>query len=159
MCWMPLLAARFCRLRSRGFFPHEGGFSSECWRCGFSPGDFAHIFWHCSKLQQYWREVLDLTNKVASTNLPLQMEICILGLIENIVPTITKRTLTGLLLFYARKNIAIQWKKPNPPSITQWKHLVNDSLPLYKDTYANRGCPLKFDKVWRKWMETMNIAQ
>lgn len=53
----------------------------------------------------------------------------------------------------------MQWKKPNPPSITQWKRLVNENLPLYKDTYANRGCPLKFDKVWRKWMEILNISQ
>lgn len=73
--------------------------SPECWRCGSSPGDFAHIFWHCPKIQQYWREVLDLTNKVASTNLSPLMEICILGLLENVVPTIAKRTLTSLLLF------------------------------------------------------------
>lgn len=141
------------------FTPHRlhvmnSDHSSECWRCGTSPGDFSHIFWQCPKVQQYWGEVLNLTNKVALTNIPQTMEICLLGLIENLVPTIAKRTMIGLL-FYARKNTALQWKKPNPPSSAQWKRLVNDSLLLYKDTYANRGCPLKFDKVWRNWMETL----
>lgn len=133
--------------------------SSECWRCGTSPGDFSHIFWHCPKVQQYWSEVLNLTNRVALPTLPQVMDVCLLGLIETLVPTIAKHTMIVLLLFYARKNIAMQWKKPTSPSLVQWKRLVNDNLPLYKDTYANRGCPLKFDKVWRTWLDELDTAQ
>lgn len=131
---------------------------SECWRCGISPGDFSHIFWHCPKIQRYWSEVLDTVNRVASTTLPHAMEVCLLGLIETLVPTMAKRTLVGLLLFYARKNIAIWWKKPAPPSLTQWKSLVNNNLPLYRDTYFNRGCPMKYDRVWRTWLEDVETA-
>lgn len=43
------------------------------------------------------------------------MPICILGLIEQFIPTTAGRTLVGLLLFYARKAIALRWKKPPPP--------------------------------------------
>lgn len=81
------------------------------------------------------------------------MEVCLLGLVEAIVPTVAKRTLISLLLFYARKNIAMQWKKSSPPSLSRWKQLVNNSLPLYKDTYMNRGCPKKYDNVLRNWLE------
>lgn len=132
--------------------------SPKCWRCSYTPGDFSHIFWHCPKIQQFWGEVLGLINKIASTNLPLSMEICMLGLIKKLVPAVAKRTMIGLLLFYARKTITFQWKKPYPPTNVQWKRLVNDNLPLYKDTYLNRGCQLKFNKVWSGWLEEMNIA-
>ena len=106
----------------------------------------------------YWEAVLELTNKIAGTNLPLTMEVCLLGIIDNVVRTSAKRTLVSVLLFYARKNVAMHWKKPSPPSLVQWRRLVNTSLPLYKDTYANRGCPQKYDRVWRVWVEEPETA-
>ena len=132
--------------------------SAECWRCGVSPGDFTHIFWTCPKIQQYWTEVLDLIGLVALITVPITMEVCLLGLIETLVPTVAGRTLIGLLLFYARKNIAMNWKKPTMPSLAQWKRLVNESLPLYKDTYESRGCPLKYGKIWRTWLAEPTTA-
>lgn len=35
-------------------------------------------------------------------------------------------------------------EKPSSSSIQFWKQLVNSSLPLYQETYSNRGCPIKF---------------
>lgn len=67
-----------------------------------------------------WDDIWDLPCKtLVSTpaTLPRVMEVCLLGLIETLVPTIAKCTLAGILLFYARKNIAMQWKKPNPPPL------------------------------------------
>lgn len=86
------------------------------------------------------------------------MPICILGLIEQFIPTTAGRTLVGLLLFYARKAIALSWKKTTPPSLTLWKQLINNSLPLYKKTYINRGCLLKYEKVWSKWLTDPSTA-
>lgn len=82
-----------------------------------------------------------MINLVASVTLPMMMEVSLLGLIETIVPTVAKRTLIGLLLFYACKNFAMHWKKHTVPSLAHWKRLINESLPFYKDTYVNRGCP------------------
>lgn len=41
---------------------------------------------------------------------------------------------------------------PSASSLSQWKQLVNNSLAIYKDTYMNRGCPMKYDKVWHTWL-------
>lgn len=86
------------------------------------------------------------------------MSICILGLVEQLIPTVAGRTLVGLLLFYARKAIALSWRKPTPPPLSLWKQLINNSLPLYKDTYDNRGCPNKYSKVWSKWLADPSTA-
>lgn len=44
-----------------------------------------------------------MINRVALITLPPVMEICLLGLIETLIPTIAKRTLVGLLLFLRPK--------------------------------------------------------
>lgn len=103
------------------------------------PGDFAHVFWTCLAIVGYWEEILLFINQVTAVPLQRPMSICMLGLIEQLIPTFAGRTLVGLLLFYARKAIALCWRKPTPPPLSLWKQLVNNSLPLYKDTYANRG--------------------
>lgn len=65
--------------------------SPECRRCSTLPGDFLHIFWHCLRLQYYWSEVRDLINLVASVTILMTMEVCLLGLIETIIPTVAKK--------------------------------------------------------------------
>lgn len=87
-----------------------------CWRCGGTPGDFTHIFWTCPAIVGYWREILDFITQITSVPLQPSMSICILGLTEQLIPTVAGRTLVGLLLFYARKAIALSWRKPTPPS-------------------------------------------
>lgn len=45
------------------------------------------------------------------------MAVSLLGLVENVIPTVAKRILVSLPLFYSRKAIPMQWKKsaPIPP--------------------------------------------
>lgn len=86
------------------------------------------------------------------------MSICLLGLVEQLIPTVAGRTMgygVGLLLFYA---ITLHWKKPAPPTSIFWKRLVNKNLPLYKDTYINRGYPKKYQMVWSKWLAEPSTA-
>lgn len=116
---------------------------SERWRCDHSPGDFSHIFWSCPAITGFWSEVLFVI-RVSVTKISSSMEFCILDLVENLIPIAAERTPVGLL-FYARKAIALYWKKQVPPSIFFWKSLVNNSVPLYKDTYVNRGCLSQYD--------------
>lgn len=87
---------------------------------------------------------------------------------HHIVPTLhsnmyigsdrTNNPWSGNFSFTPRKAIALSWRKPTPPPISLWKQLVNNSLPLYKDCYVNRGCPQKYDKVWSKWLVDSSTA-
>lgn len=88
--------------------------SSECWRCGTSPVDFSHIFWYCPEVQKYWTEVLALINLVASVSIQPSMEVCLLRLLENILPTVARRTLIGLLLFMPGKTQLCSGGNPLP---------------------------------------------
>lgn len=85
-----------------------------CWRCGGTPRDFAHIFWNCPAIVGYWKEVLTFITQVTTIPLQPSMSICMLDLIEELIPTVVGRTLVGSPLFYARKAIALSWRKPTP---------------------------------------------
>lgn len=127
--------------------------SSEYWRCGMNQVDFKHIFWTCPYIAIFRVEVMDLLNSITSAPLPVSMSVCLLGLVETILPTMSERVFANITFFYARKAIVLHWKKPWSPTLSYWKQLVNNNLPLYRDTYMNRGRPSKYDKVWARWLE------
>ena len=127
--------------------------SQNCWRCVVEPGDFIHIFWLCPKIVAFWSEILTMIARVTSVRLEQEVEICLLGLIEGNAISKERKTQIGLLLFYARKVIVLNWKKIEAPSIAQWKNLVNSNLILYRETYCNRGHGEKYRRIWANWIE------
>lgn len=94
--------------------------SSEFWRCGYTTGNFTHIYWSFPKIRNYWEEVPSLISLVTSLSIQPSMYVCLLGLVDALASTTAKRTLISLLLLYARKQIAMQWNKPTRPSVSQW---------------------------------------
>lgn len=63
----------------------------------------------------FWKEVLGVIAEVTSVTLERKLGICLLGLVENIIPMVVKRTQIGLLLFYARKANTLSLKKKTAP--------------------------------------------
>ena len=102
----------------------------NCWRCAGTPGNFIHIFWTCPKIRWFWREVLRVIEEVMLVQLDLEAGTCLLGLVEETLAPREKRRQVGLLLFYARKAIVLNWKKVETPSVVQWKNLINNNLSL-----------------------------
>lgn len=84
----------------------------------------------------------------------MTIRVCLLGLVDEVVPARAMRTMLNVLLFYSRKAILPAWKKPEAPNISSWKGIVNSMLPYYKATYEARGCMKKFDKVWHMWFNS-----
>lgn len=71
---------------------------------------------------------------------PLTIRVCLLGLVEEVVPSRAHITLLNILFFYGRK--------AGVPDLVFWKGLVHSMIPFYKATYLFRGCRKKFEKVW-----------
>lgn len=67
------------------------------------------------------------------------IHVCLFGLVENIIPTVAEPYLVSLSLFYALGKVLT-------------------CLPFYKDTYINRGCTKKYDRVWSKWLAEPSSA-
>lgn len=65
--------------------------SAKCWRYGASRGDFKHIFWTCPYIAIFWGEVVYLLNTITSAPIPVSMSVCLLGLVEATVRTVSDR--------------------------------------------------------------------
>uniref|UniRef100_A0A803JSY9 Reverse transcriptase domain-containing protein n=1 Tax=Xenopus tropicalis TaxID=8364 RepID=A0A803JSY9_XENTR len=117
-----------------------------------SPFERALVKWRQSAptiTDEQWEEATD------SGYIPhiLAIEFCIFGVMDEVIPLNKTRILCRSLLFYAKKNIILNWLKPTTPTISQWLNLVNKMLPMIKLTYEARGIPDKFDRVWGTWVD------
>lgn len=93
------------------------------------------------------RKGISIINTIAKLSIVPTVSLCLLGLVEELVPTVAERSMLSLHFFYAHKAITMSWKKAAFPSPQFWKHLVNVNLTLCKETYANMGCLKKYSKV------------
>lgn len=88
--------------------------SSFCWHCSSMHARFLQIFWECPGIELYWKEVLASTTSVTTIPIIPSIEVCLLSLVDSLVPTNAIRT---LLLFFARKLIILSCKKTLTPSL------------------------------------------
>lgn len=132
--------------------------SAECWRCSHSPADANHIFWKCPHVQRFWSGITSCISGLLSVPIPMTVRVCLLGLVDDVVPSHALQTMLNILLFYGRKAILLNWKKPGAPGLAFWKELVNSMLPYYKTAYKARGCMKKFDKVWQTWYNASTMV-
>lgn len=57
-----------------------------CGRCRQHNGDLIHLLLRCPKLHRYWSVFIGTLNLVFSSNVPLDVIGCILGVLEEVIP-------------------------------------------------------------------------
>lgn len=119
-------------------------YSDRCPNCNTDAGTFLHVVWSCPLLQQFWREVVQYISLIGNLTVALDPRVLLLGICDTLTTNTHKRLFIFYALFYARKAILISWKQADPPTVGQWKTLIDKTLPLYKLTYMSRKCPKKF---------------
>lgn len=137
------------RLHKMGRVP-----SPACFRCDAVRSDFWHMIWACPVIQGFWVEVMDLLSAILGYTVPLTPDICLFGILDEEVWQHYTRTFLRESLFLARKAIALRWMGDRPPSLSQWRTLVNSVIPYNSTVYKSRGCPSKFGKVWGLWCDS-----
>uniref|UniRef100_A0A803JZ26 Reverse transcriptase zinc-binding domain-containing protein n=1 Tax=Xenopus tropicalis TaxID=8364 RepID=A0A803JZ26_XENTR len=126
---------------------------SKCVKCNMAEAGFLHLIWDCPKVLTYWTEVTHYIEEHLSLPGIRSPEVCLLGIIDELIPLQKSRTLLRSLVFYAKKVVIMKWMSPIPPTIQQWIELINGTLPLIRLTYNARGVPEKFEKIWEPWLD------
>lgn len=134
------------------------GVEDVCPKCRQSVGTFFHVVWSCPILQTYWREVVSDINGVAGLHLDVDPLVFLLGITDNLATTKHTKLFVFYAAYYARKEILLRWKLPDPPTTKAWRAQVNAILPMYKLTYMGRNCPHKFEKIWAAWVEAKHLT-
>lgn len=127
-------------------------YSPLCPRCGGSDGTFFHILWSCAVIQDYWSHIVRFIHDKMGSPLTLCPKQCLLGVFPNPDSNKYHHMLLQETLFTARLLIARKWLRVMPPTIREWVAAVNAVLPYKKETYAHRGSPAKYGKIWDTWL-------
>ena len=127
-------------------------FDPTCDRCKQEPASLLHMFWTCSKLQNYWKNIFDVLAKACGVILKPCAFIAIFGV--NVDGRLTKDQ-TSLIAFstiMARRRILLNWKNAQPPAYGHWVRDVMYHIQLEKIRCTLKGSVQKFYDVWKPFL-------
>ncbi len=132
--------------------------TNKCWRnCGDYIGNHLHIFWSCSKLQQFWGEVYQALREVFHADIPQDPQTALLGLKPKgeITEGRTATYLLQIMLTAALKCVTINWLKTEPPTYNQWIQRIWEIHMMEQITYSLRLEQNIFVKRWNPIMKLL----
>lgn len=90
------------------------------------------MFWSCSELETYCRNIIQTIDKIVNVRLPSDLRFRLLG-DESILQLDQRKNLhlVKMALIAAKKCIAIQWKS-EPPSHILWLRELSSYVPVEK---------------------------
>lgn len=131
--------------------------SSFCQRCKIYDGDLLHMLWNCSHLEEFWKYIAKISSDIIKHKIPLNPRIWILGDIQALNVSYTKKYFILLASTAGKKCILQNWKAEIPPSHRQWlNELASYSTPE-KILYNVRKKPATYQKIWGSFMELLPV--
>ena len=120
-----------------------------CNRCKATNADLAHMFWTCSKLEEFWKSIFGILNVAFGLHLQPSPLMAIFGVRGNDTATATnKKNVIAFATLIARRRILLEWKSQLPPKASVWLSDMMMFLKIEKVKYFLRGSTEKFNKVW-----------
>lgn len=137
--WVYRSPALLCRIGVRS--------DSCCPRCNLEDAHILHMFWECSTLGGFWREVLGFIHRVHHLQLPSDPKVCILGILADLDEDSPVFLSISRMLFQARKLIALHWLRPTPPTVREYTDRLNHIIRLEKGVYFKRRAAHRFEAI------------
>lgn len=79
-------------------------------------GDHTHIFWDCSVIQKYWKDVKEELDNIFGVDIPLDPFIFILEIIPESLLSEDQCYMIHILLMIAKQMITVIWMQPCIPT-------------------------------------------
>lgn len=132
---------------------HYDSNSPVCWRnCGNQSANHYHIFWDCSVLRDYWREIHNALQYIFKCEIPLESKTMFFGHVPQEWPKRDKH-LVNILLVACKKGITRKWLSPESPTINIWMDITMDIYKMEKIiAFVNHKLD-KFTSYWENWVK------
>lgn len=141
------------RMHWTPLFRSKMGLSSPlCHKCKSDLGTYAHMFWSCPVIQQFWNDVKEEVCMIIGYPLDLSSIHCLLAADVDGADN-NNNKLVKILLYVARKVILRLWIYDEAPSVTKWYETVLQILPFEKLTYTLRDNLKGFIKIWQPFLD------
>ncbi|XP_059823292.1 protein N-lysine methyltransferase METTL21A isoform X1 [Hypanus sabinus] len=138
------------------FYSH---ISPICDRCHSEIASLTHMFWSCSFLEKYWKDIFDIISAVLNINLQPHPITAIFGLpiLDSLHLSSSARRMIAFLTLMARRSILLNWKEINPPTVFNWFSQTMLCLNLEKIRSGTFETSIKFEKLWRPFIQHFHI--
>lgn len=128
--------------------------SVECWRGCKVPGTMAHIWWECSIIKEFWKEVLQIIKNVTNKEIPEDPWICLFHGTESSIRQY-KTSIIPILVNAAKGQIPKKWQEVDCPKIRDWIFCVNEIYNL--ESLDDKGVEweegIEHKDKWEMWLE------
>lgn len=128
--------------------------SPYCVKCKHVEASLIHMYWSCSDLGKYWREVFHTLSRVLKVKLepnPLTALFGVMGGEKKL--TTAKQRILSFASLLARRAILLRWKDTLPPTHAQWLEDIMSCLKLEKIRHSLQHSNEKFQKVWGPFLK------
>lgn len=123
-----------------------------CWRlCGEQDVGHAHIFWQCTKITQFWNNIWEELGKILGYKLPMSCSTLYFGSLSGKQIPCKDKYLIKILLAASKKSITRKWCKEEPPTVNNWRDIVEDIHNMERLTYILRLQQQEYEDRWEKW--------
>ena len=125
-----------------------------CPRCSYVPATTGHMFWSCSSLNDYWRQIFDVFSKICGQTIAPDYHTAIFGVpppgckVSNL-----QANALAFASLLARRLILFSWKSNSAPSFLRWLRDVLSFLPLEKLRYKIYKARQNFTLTWSPFIE------
>lgn len=131
----------------------KDGFDPTCDRCKQESATLLHMFWTCSKLNNFWECIFGDMSKMCGITLSPCASIAIFGLsLDNVPVTKSHANLIAFCTLLARRLIQLKWKDSCPPVYGHWVRDVMYYIQLEKIRYPIKGSTQKFYDIWQPFL-------
>ena len=131
-----------------------------CIKCETHKGTLFHCLWSCSKVLEFWREVVETLSNTSGATLPMCPRMCVLGLIpKDINLNRANRKMVTLSLLQARRTIAKCWKSIQRPTTKGWLEDIVQVIAMEKITYSLKGKYAQFEEMWTSFLDFVKGPQ
>lgn len=121
----------------------------SCDRCHQAPANHVHMFWSCSALLSFWRDIFASLSQVTGKVIEPNPMTALFGTPPPPVPpSSSDATFIAFVTLLARRLILLRWRSPSPPSHTLWIKEILNHVKLERIRCVLSGSLRKFHKIW-----------
>ena len=127
-----------------------------CTKCLTDKGTLFHCVWKCSKIQNFWKEVIKCLSEMFNAKVPLNAKLCVLGInLKKFLQTSKQCPVLDFGLLQTRRVIGLFWKSMYAPTLRRWIRERFDSVGLDRWTYIITNKQKDFAELLEPYLRIM----
>lgn len=131
-----------------------------CQKCNNAKGTFFHCIWECSYIQQFWKDVKVMAEKI----LDIKILLTPLTFILHLYPVEVKLKkheyyFLDMCLLQAKRLISLHWKCVNAPDIRRWLKEMASTMSMEKVCYILKDKYKTFEEIWSPFVQFLKMEE